>query len=280
MQPSLWVLVMLRLTAIEAQYSREIEESADRFGDHEDMSAGRVLKWLGQFSDAHLPLATKVLINTKYYNASNIRAMTRELVISVLQNLRGVDRKQIFFVPVGVLGSSSTIIARVLRELSRTGATSGIKVVWMTDLEKVEPDKVSTIVFVDDFSGTGDQLSEWWVNVEQMIRPKKANVIVALLVMNSRARARIEEFANLAISIEELDDRANVLSAQNRVFSRAEKKMLLEYCLKTGCADEYARGRGSCGLILAFRHGCPNNSLPILWHSSRRWHALFLRHAL
>src|SRR5947209_11950041 len=158
MKRFLRVLEMSRLTAIEAQYSEEIAEAADRFGDHEDLSPGRILKWMGQFADDHLQLASKVLIKIKYYGSSNIRAMTRELALIVLQNLKGTDRKQIFFVPVGQPGSSSTIIARVLRELSRTGVTRGIKVAWMTDLEKLGPDEVSAIVFVDDFSGTGDKL--------------------------------------------------------------------------------------------------------------------------
>ena len=26
-------------------------------------------------------------------------------------------------------------------------------------------------------------------------------------------------------------------------------------------------GYGSCGLMISFQHGCPNNSIPILWYN-------------
>ena len=151
----------------------------------------------------------------------------------------------------------------------------------MTDLEKLSPDEVAVIVFVDDFSGTGDQLVVWWETVEQLVLPKKADVVVALLVMNGRARERIEQFAKLVISIDELGEEANVLSDENKQFDSKEKDSLLRYCEKTGCDPSYLKGRGECGLLLAFRHGCPNNSLPLLWHEkANKWQALFQRHAI
>ncbi len=271
---------MPNLTAIEAKYSQDIQDAAQRFGDHEDMSPGRVLKWMGQFVKKHLPLARKVLLGTRYYGSANIRAMTRELVISVLQNFPKIDRQRIVFVPVGRPGSSSAIIARVLRELSRTGETRGISVLLMADLEKIPAGRVSVIVFIDDFSATGDQLIEWWENVEQLVRPKRASIFVALLVMNNRTRLRIEEFAELAICVDELDDSANVLSEHSGTFNQVEKKSLLRYCRKTGCSQDFIRGYGSCGLLLAFKHGCPNSSLPILWFDSKAWFPLFKRHAI
>jgi len=272
---------MSRLTTIEAQYSQEIRTAVEKFGDHEDVSHGQILRWIAQFSDQHLDLASKVLFRIRYYNASQIRVMTRELVRSVLETLDDIDRKKIYFVPVGAPGSSSNIIARVLRDLGKMGSTRGIKMAMMTDLEKLKPDEVSAIVFVDDFSGTGDQLRVWWETVEQLVLPKKADVVVGLLVMNGRARGRIEQFAKLAISIDELGEEANVLSNSSRHFDQKEKELLLQYCRKTACDDEYLKGRGECGLLVAFKHGCPNNSLPILWHEKHnKLHALFLRHAI
>lgn len=268
---------MSRLTKIEAQHSSEIREASDRFGDHENMTAGRVLNWIAQFADNHLPLAIKVLKNIKYYASSNIRAMTRELIRIVMQEFQGVDQQRIVFVPVGPPGSGSTIMVRVLRDLKEF---KGVKVASMADLERLEPEKLSAIVFMDDLSGTGDQLSEWWENVEPLVRPKRVRIVVALLVMFSRARLRINEFAEDALCVDELDERENVLSSQNTQFDEAERKLLHRYCRRTGCPPKFERGYGACGLLLAFKHGCPNNSLPILWFGSEKWHALFVRRAI
>ncbi len=72
----------------------------------------------------------------------------------------------------------------------------------------------------------------------------------------------------------------NVISAMSAVFNEAEKEALLAYCRRTNASPEYLRGYGACGLLVAFKHGCPNNSLPILWHNSKVWHALFRRSAI
>jgi hypothetical protein len=267
----------MKLDQIDAQYLAEIDAATDRFGDHESMSRGRVLAWLGQFEDVDLQVATAVLSQVHYYNAANIRAMSRQLVAMVGEEYAQVPRQEIVFVPVGEPGSSAGIIARAIREVS---GGERPRVVHMADIERLDPASVSVVVLIDDFSGTGQQLFEWWETVEPVIRPKEAEVVVALLVMNERARQEIERFADKTVAVVELDGQANVLSEESGIFSGEGKATILKYCHRTGARAEYVRGRGDCGLLVAFRHGCPNNSLPILWHQSKKWQALFRRSAL
>ena len=268
---------MPRLTRIEAEYSDHIREAVGRFGDHEGITAGHILKWIGQFADEHLPLAGKVLQTIRYYGAANIRAMARELVYIIWQEFPGVDRSRVIFVPVGSPGSGADIIVRILRQLQEV---RGTRIVTMADLERIDPGGVSGIVFIDDFSGTGDQLAEWWGIVEPIVRPKEVPILVALLVMNGRARSKIEEFAQAALCVNELDEGADVFSEHNGDFDEIEKGLLLQYCERTGCEVSLVRGYGSCGLLVGFRHGCPNNSLPILWFEHTRWRSLFMRRGI
>jgi hypothetical protein len=90
---------------------------------------------------------------------------------------------------------------------------------------------------------------------------------------------KIEQFA-MTLSVDELDGTANVLSAVCAAFDADEKAVVKQYCEKTGSAAQYVHGRGACGLLVAFKHGCPNNSLPILWWESKNWRSLFKRHAI
>ena len=69
-------------------------------------------------------------------------------------------------------------------------------------------------------------------------------------------------------------------SSESSIFSSKEKTALKAYCRRTACAPEYIFGKGECGLLLSFAYGCPNNSLPILWHQSGKWKRLFKRHGL
>jgi hypothetical protein len=136
------------------------------------------------------------------------------------------------------------------------------------------------LVFIDDFSGTGLTLEKWWENIEPSVRPANAEIFVGVLVLNERARSRIEDFAEAVLAVEELDESHNVFASANKDFSQIDKDRLLAQCKRTGCGTKYERGFEGCGLLLAFKHGCPNNSLPILWYESDSWRALFKRRAI
>jgi hypothetical protein len=148
----------------------------------------------------------------------------------------------------------------------------------MVDLAEGRDD-VDVLVVVDDFSGTGDSLIEWWQNVETLVRPLAATVVFASLLMTTEAVSRADELG-IAFPVVELGPEDNILLDSNDTFNSEEKKKILAYCRETGCSAPYIRGYGECALLLAFRHGCPNNSLPILWYGDKEWNELFLRRAI
>jgi hypothetical protein len=267
---------MKRTTRILSDHQNDVENAVDRFGDHEGMSEVRVLRWLEQFPDEDLPLAVQVIRSVKYYNTVNLRLMTRQLFQIAVNELREQGYRHLVFVPVGDPGSGSSIVARVLRDLVRG---TRHRMLSMVDLSKVERGAIDAIIFLDDFSGTGMKLEKWWETVEPMIRPIDRAVFVGLLVLNDQARQRIEQFARV-LAVEELDNAQNIFTNDNHAFSHRQKARLLGHCQRTGCGVEFERGFGRCGLLLAFKHGCPNNSLPVLWYSTGRWRALFKRSAI
>jgi hypothetical protein len=265
---------MSRSTSIGADYSSTIDAAATRFGDHEGMSSSRILEWLVQFDDADLPLAARVLDSIKYVNATNIRALTTRLVELVVTEV-GTEA-DVLFVPIGgTPGSGSEIIARALRRITEPIEP---RVITMMDLQGggISPD---AIVFVDDFCGTGDSLVEWWATVEPVVRPIGATVVFGALVMLSEAVDRIESLG-LTLAVEELGEEADVFHARGSSFSDDEQSTLLNYCQKTSCSPWFLRGYGDSGLLLAFKHGCPDNSLPILWYGDEGWSELFQRRAI
>jgi hypothetical protein len=267
---------MSRTATIAADYAEDIEEAADRFGDHEDMTPGRVVRWLMQFEDPDLPLAAHVLRSVHYINATNIRAMTRQLFDMAVAEFaaRGIARGA--FVAVGSLGAGSGTVARVIRD-----AIQGTdhRLVSMLELSRAASGEYDAIVFIDDFSGTGESLEDWWIDVESLVRPVSTQVFVGLLVLNEAARSRIEAFADI-LAVEELDLTHNTLGNQGATFTDKQKRRVREYCLLTGVAPEYRGGYGNCALLLAFKHGCPDNSLPILWEKNDDWRSLFNRRAI
>jgi hypothetical protein len=116
-------------------------------------------------------------------------------------------------------------------------------------------------------------------HVESLIRPLNASIYVGLLVLNEPARDKIESFASV-LTVTELSKRDNVYDETNSNFSPNEKKRLLRNSRKTGCGPSFEKGFGENGLLVAFKHGCPNNSLPILWYEGKKWLSLFNRRAI
>jgi hypothetical protein len=268
---------MPRRAEIRARFHAQIADAARRFRDHESMSQNKVLKWIEQFHDPDLECGIRVLQNIRYYSASQIRGLLRTLVRLAYQAFPGIPKSKIYFVPVGRVGGGADVIARPL------GDVPGIRhnrIVHMLELNKLRSDEVGGIVFLDDFSGTGDTLVTWWETVEMMVRPKNAPFLIAVLVLNHSARVKILQFSQEVISGDLLSENENSLSPLSVNFTGPEKETLVAYCTRTKSAEQYLRGYGDCGLLVAFRHGCPNNSLPILWHTANVWSPLFLRRGM
>jgi len=263
----------------DPEYLEIIERASEEFSDHEKLTTARVTRWFNQFMDDDQQLAAKIIGNIEYFSTSRIRGMTNELANICLQYFNEIDHNNIYFVPVGGVTSGSVIIARALGGIKRRTNASW-QITSMSDIESLDPQAVKAIVFIDDFSGTGKTLSDWWEVVEPLVLPKQASIVFALLVLNGLARDPILTFADEVLYVTELDERFNVVSRHSNTFGEDERQRLLIYCELTGASDDYIQGYGGCGLLIAFKHGCPNNSLPILWWDSKEWLPLFQRRGL
>lgn len=266
-----------RSITILAEHSQAIQKAAQDFGDHQGVSEGRVLRWLMNFTDDDLELGVKILESIRYYSHSNIWTMIRELVRIVQSQFSTIPWDKVFFVPIGAPYSGSMNIARVLRD-TKLVRKDNIK--FMMDIQKIPAKSLGLLVFLEDFSGTGKTLKDWWELVEPIVLPKNVPYALGILVLNNKARSVVEEFMDHFYCIDELVETENVLSPACTHFGPTEKATIREYCRRTEASTDFLHGMGNCGLLVAFKHGCPNNSLPILWHASGSWHALFRRSGL
>ena len=126
-----------------------------------------------------------------------------------------------------------------------------------------------TIVFVDDFSGSGAQAVQFWATTEELIG-SDADAFLVLGAATATAIARIERETRLkVIAAKILEDDQNIFSDTSDHFSARERTRILHYCT---IADKKApKGYGDCGLLFAFNHTTPNNTIPIIHASNRHW---------
>lgn len=269
------------MSSSNAKAISSLQDAVNIFREHEGVNIASMKKWSAQFGRENQQLVLKILKNIKYYSGATMRQMVEALVQSVCTHLQLGDRSKILFVPIGEPYEASAIVARALRS-SRGIRPHQIK--YQTALAVVPriPD-IRAIVLLDVFSGTGSHISDWWTNMETLLLPwehKSVTLILGILAMNYKAAKALKSIPADKLHVSYLDIRHNVLSKKSKAFLPSEKELIRKFCKKTKCSREYLYGKGECALLVVFKHGCPNNSLPILWHESDRWRNIFLRRAL
>jgi len=134
-----------------------------------------------------------------------------------------------------------------------------------------------TVVFVDDFAGTGRQACETWERSARELVPDNPRTFLVLIAVGLAARKKIEEETGLTVVSQiELNQSDNIFSPRCKHFIPMEKAAVLKYCELAN--RRYPRGFGDCGFVIVFSHTCPNDSIPILHAHHAKWQGLFRRH--
>jgi hypothetical protein len=133
-----------------------------------------------------------------------------------------------------------------------------------------------TVVFVDDFSATGDQATTAWSDLFRELLPGEPNCYLLLVMASETAVKRIKDETDMvAVPHFTLAARDYLFSDRCNQFEDAEKAKILSYC---EIADrKKPKGHKDCGFLVVFSHRCPNNTVPILHAEHSKWHGLFRR---
>jgi hypothetical protein len=149
-----------------------------------------------------------------------------------------------------------------------------------SDLIREKLTASDTVVLLDDFSGTGQQVCDAWSDPAVAYGELLAGVgkVYLIVVAASRAaRDRIMHETSISLMpAHELHEADNIFSDHCKHFTRADKERILHY---GEIADrKLPKGYGDCGFVIVFQHRSPNNSIPILHALHSRWVGLFPRH--
>lgn len=133
-----------------------------------------------------------------------------------------------------------------------------------------------TVVFVDDFAGTGTQAVTAWNEVFGELLPGRPRTFLVLAVAIHEAITHITRETPLQVrTFRRLRAHDNFFAAQCTRFTGGEKARTLEYCNIADAGNP--RGFGACGVLIVLAHRCPNNSLPILHSKNPAFGGLFPR---
>ena len=239
----------------------------------------RIDRWLEQFMPGDRDLAARILDCVEFVTPEQMTAAFRSMLACIPGWHRDESRRQgkwrfvAYSASAGESGDSMLHKFRMANEL--TGRRYNELFVYKRDLIRQKIGPQDTVIFVDDFAGTGDQVCANWPEMQELL-PQNPTIYLFLIAASTHARTRIANETHLEVLPHiELTDGDNVFSPRCSHFTPAERTTLVRYGKR---ADKrIPKGYGDCGMVIVFAHNCPNNSIPILHAYHREWEGLFRR---
>lgn len=240
-----------------------------------------VSDWLDQFKSDHRDVAARVLDAVDFVSLERVSAFYR----TGLKSLQGwhadpTQRQGRWrFCPwstsAGESGDSMLHNFRVANGLATR--PNNELFIHPSDILKAGLGADDSLVFVNDFIGTGTEVCDAWNEMFAELTAGIGSVYLLVALTHREGRARVCADTDVQVVFgQELTDADNLFDPACAHFSAAEKAAILKYaCL----ADKKRpKGFGDLGLVVVFQHRCPNNSIAILHAQSRKWTPLFPRH--
>lgn len=231
----------------------------------------RISRWFGQFENTHQDVAARILDCVEFFREDHLANGYR----AVFGRLQGWSKKAsqrqerwrfvAFSTHAGENGDRMLHTFRTATGLSATRYDELF--IHRSDLLREGLTAEDTVVFVDDFAGTGNQaVTAWNESLGELLPGRPRTYLVLIAAMSSAVQQISAQTPMTVKAFRWFRARDNFFAGECLHFSSAEKAIVLRYC---ELADNVnPRGYGDCGVLVVFAHRCPNNSLPIL-HSNR-----------
>lgn len=249
-------------------------------GYRRQITGARLHAWLAQFNAGHQDVAARLLDAVEFFRADLVDGAYRSVlgIVPGWSRIAAARKGHWRFVPFSLRpGESGDSMLHAFRVANRlTGKRHDDLFIYKADLVRENLGPEDTVVFVDDFAGTGDQAIGAWNETLGELLPRRPRTFLVLIAAVQEAARRITTQTPLNVKAHRrLGSRDNFFSADCTAFSAADKATVLGYCSSADATNP--RGYGQSGLLVVMHHRCPNNSLPVLHGRSQEFLGLFLR---
>ena len=305
-------------------YSK-IKELNDLLWEHR-ANRPDVEEWLENFTGSYADkktehsLALYLLSKFLYFGDKEVRALLRAMFQDLIRSPLTIEARQ------RIPGSNdfNGVHQEFLKQLNRTRfsafgspASSGTHIFYAFRQENELPGEafqlvsqiltqpqdasdvrlrvssIDRLIFIDDFCGTGEQVTRTGKNDICDIRRAATNSGCAIEIWYLTLLATEQGLVNLQSdgmfdrveSLSLLDETYKVFGNRSQYFADPPdgitKGMAQAIMMSYGASILPAApsGFGDCQLLLGFRHNVPDNTLPIVWKESTHpsWHPIFKR---
>ncbi|OAZ91382.1 ATP-binding protein [Halomonas sp. G11] len=263
-----------------------------------------VREWLAQV-ESHIQqrILFKLLSNLRFFGEAEVRKMFKNMhernysqFKLVVKTSKAQRRKDIWITYVdGPSKSGAQFAAYYAQEnlISTTCIKEMSEINSLIKKSDFSSDQVSTVVVVDDFIGSGDNLSSGMRHFHESnghaLKNASVNVLVAVVCATKDGEDMVRgELTSLdaeydLIVCETLSSSNIAFDSSNSIWSdESEMFAAKDLCQRLGVRVDknHPLGYKDQGLLVVFSRNCPNNTLPIM-HSTGRggnlWNPLFER---
>ena len=261
-----------------------------------------IKEWIGNFTGKvtdttnEKEIAYNLLSNFIYYNEGEIKYLCKNIYTTFRQNKikefasigNSLEDAETLFEEyiskckityIGRPGESGSFILYYFRQMNRLPMS-----MFLERWDDINDDTCS-IIFVDDFIGTGNTTIRYWESsIIQDTMNKIKNIDFHYLVPIGLKRGidnviKSTDFKIICPQI--FDDEYKVFSDESLVFTEKGKRD----CAKQVCESygselegiEHALGYKDSEALIGFHHNIPNNTLPVIWSNEKGWHPIFPR---
>lgn len=264
----------------EEELGEKCASWAERFRFYRNPPTKHKLRdWLKYFSQEDLGVAAKVLDHVIVVGDPEISHGYKQALESLEGWHPNPDERsgRWYFVGFGRPSESGPAMLRQFRQANNLAFARFDGLFHdLRDLPELKLTAYDHVVFVDDFSGTGRQVTKMWPRVAELVA-SEAHCYLVLTAVTTTAQEKLAEIPELrVVASMTLGPDDAVFHEDNRSFSNAERSIIEQYGQK---ADPYnPRGFGGLGVLFVLSHSTPNNCLPILHVDKPTWRGIFPRY--
>lgn len=261
--------------------AKQLRELSNVFnGYRHPVTDERIQHWINQFANTDVAIAERILKNVNFYTGDRIAASFRAALVSLdgWHIDPSIRRGKWRFVPYSTSAGESgdTMVHKFRNANGLSNRKYNELFIYPSTIlkEKLGPD--DSIVFIDDFIGSGDQATTAWAEIFGELLADVGQVYLLVVSGCKKGIERVRDETELSVvSGHVLPPSSNIFGTEAK-WSSEDKERLLTYCKKA--SKSKPKGHGDCGLLVVFAHSCPNNSIAVLHAQTEKWEPLFRRY--
>jgi hypothetical protein len=241
-----------------------------------DIGDYEIKRWLDQFEKTEQPLIIKLLEGFKYYSLKKVNIFLKKLWTMIFKDLK-TPIDNVWFVPVGCVAKSSSAISYFFKKVNDLDID---KFISINEINSIKIDSEATIVFLDDYIGSGNQASMFWSSKikEKYIYKSCNSLFYGVLVGLNEGIQKVETNTNFKVkAIDILNEGDLPFSEKSKIFNNGKEKEEIKKIIKKygeKFFPKYPFGYNSLGTLIGFFYSTPNSTFPIFWSTENAWKPL------